>query len=139
MYLGINFCFLKLLCFMEYVESHVLSHFSHVQLCDPVGCSLSCSPVHGILQARILEWVSSPSSRDLLTQGWNSNLLHLLYWRWILSCRATEEACRKQSILITGNSVFLNLTLTRNILPPPNQCFQCSHGYSWTFSKNKMF
>ena len=28
-------------------------------------CSLPGSSVHGILQARILEWVAMPSSRDL--------------------------------------------------------------------------
>ena len=33
----------------------VLSHFSHVQLCDPMDCSLPCSSVHGISQAKILE------------------------------------------------------------------------------------
>ena len=27
-------------------------------LCDPVACSLPGSSVHGILQARILEWVA---------------------------------------------------------------------------------
>ena len=27
-------------------------------LCDPMDCSLSGSSVHGILQARILEWVA---------------------------------------------------------------------------------
>ena len=32
-------------------------------LCDPMGCSLPGSSVHGILQARILEWVAMPSSR----------------------------------------------------------------------------
>ena len=32
-------------------------------LCDPVDCSLPGSSVHGILQARILEWVAMPSSR----------------------------------------------------------------------------
>ena len=30
--------------------------------CDPMDCSLSCSSVHGILQAKILEWVAMPSS-----------------------------------------------------------------------------
>ena len=28
---------------------------SHVQLCDPTGCSMPSSSVHEILQARILE------------------------------------------------------------------------------------
>ena len=32
-------------------------------LCDPMGCNLPGSSVHGILQARILEWVTVPSSR----------------------------------------------------------------------------
>ena len=32
-------------------------------LCDPMDCSLPGSSVHGILQARILEWVAVPSSR----------------------------------------------------------------------------
>ena len=32
-------------------------------LCDPVDYSPPGSPVHGILQARILEWVATPSSR----------------------------------------------------------------------------
>ena len=43
----------------------VLSHFSCVQLslCDPMDCSPPGSSVHGILQARLLEWVAMPSSR----------------------------------------------------------------------------
>ena len=32
-------------------------------LCDPMDCSLSHSSVHGILQARILEWVAVPFSK----------------------------------------------------------------------------
>ena len=32
-------------------------------LCDPMGCSPPGSSVHGILQARILEWVAMPSSK----------------------------------------------------------------------------
>ena len=36
---------------------------SCVQLCDPTDCSPSGSSVHGILQARILEWVAISFSR----------------------------------------------------------------------------
>ena len=32
-------------------------------LCDPMDCSPPASSVHGILQARTLEWVAMPSSR----------------------------------------------------------------------------
>ena len=46
------------------VRSCMLSRFSQVQLSvDPMDYSLSGSPVHGILQTRILEWVAMPSSR----------------------------------------------------------------------------
>ena len=34
-----------------------------LSLCDPVDCSPPGSAVHGILQARILEWAAMPSSR----------------------------------------------------------------------------
>ena len=41
-------------------------------LCDPMDYT-----VHGILQARILEWVAFPFSRGIFpTQGWNPGLLH---------------------------------------------------------------
>ena len=36
---------------------------SRVRLCDPVDCSLAGSSIHGIFQARLLEWVAMPSSR----------------------------------------------------------------------------
>ena len=36
---------------------------SCLTLCDPMDCSLPGSSVHGILQARILEWVAMPSCR----------------------------------------------------------------------------
>ena len=46
-------------------------------LCDPMDCSPPDSSVHGILQARILEWVASSFSRgSSLTQGLNLGLPH---------------------------------------------------------------
>ena len=47
-------------------------------LCDSVDCSLPGSSVHGIIQARILEWVATASSRGSSqpTQGLNPCLLH---------------------------------------------------------------
>ena len=42
----------------------MLSHFSHVWLCNSMDWSLPGSSLHGILQARILEWVAMPSSRE---------------------------------------------------------------------------
>ena len=49
-------------------------------LCDSPGSS-----VHGILQARVLEWVANfLLQRIFLTQGSNLHLLCLLHCRWIL-------------------------------------------------------
>ena len=55
---------------------------SCLTLCNPTDCSPPGSSVHGILQARILEWVAVPSSRGIFPiQGSNLRLLHC---RWIL-------------------------------------------------------
>ena len=42
---------------------------SCLTLCDAMHCSLPGSPVHGIFQARILEWVAFPPPVDLLDPG----------------------------------------------------------------------
>ena len=38
-------------------------------LCDPMDCSLPGPSVHGIFQARILQWVAISFSRDLPDPG----------------------------------------------------------------------
>ena len=42
---------------------------SHLILCNPVDCGLPGASVHGILQARILEWVPFPPPGDLPNPG----------------------------------------------------------------------
>ena len=49
--------------FGEFKGMLMLSHFSCPTLHDPMDYSLPGSSVHGILQARTLEWVAMPSSR----------------------------------------------------------------------------
>ena len=62
-------------------------------LCDPLDCSPPGSSVHGILQARILEWVAISSSRG---SSWPRDWTHISYvsctGRWILYHYATWEA-----------------------------------------------
>ena len=51
-------------------------------LCDPMDFSPPGSSVHGILQARILEWVAMPSLQGIIsTQGSTPGLLSLLHWQ----------------------------------------------------------
>ena len=42
---------------------------SHPPLCNPMDNSPPGSSVHGIFQAKIMEWVAMPSSRDLAHPG----------------------------------------------------------------------
>ena len=48
---------------------HAKSLQSCPTLCDPMDCSPSDSSVHGILPARILEWVARPPPGDLSNSG----------------------------------------------------------------------
>ena len=54
-------CHFLLLCMKVKNESEVAQSCQTV--CDPMGCSLPGSSVHGILQARVLEWIAISSSR----------------------------------------------------------------------------
>ena len=50
--------------------------------CDPMDDIPPGFSVHGIFQARILEWVAISYSKGIfLTQGSNPHVLHLLHWQ----------------------------------------------------------
>ena len=58
-------------------EKEKVKSLSRVQLCDPRDCSLPGSSIHGIFQARVLEWVAISFSRGIfLIQGSNLGLPH---------------------------------------------------------------
>ena len=50
---------------------YMLSHFSHVQFCDPMDYSLPGSSVYRIFQARILEWIAICIHKCLLNEKIN--------------------------------------------------------------------
>ena len=56
---------LSLMIFCGNIVHHRLGEVAQscATLCDPVDCSPSSSSIHGILQARILEWVAIPFSK----------------------------------------------------------------------------
>ena len=55
---------------------------SHVRLLDPRDCSPPSSAVHGIFQARILQWLAIFLLQGIFqTQGSNPCHLRLLYWQ----------------------------------------------------------
>ena len=76
-----------------YLCMHVKLLHSCPTLCNPMECSLPGSFVHGISQARRLEWVAISSSRGIFpTQESSPRLLWLLHCRQILYWWATTEA-----------------------------------------------
>ena len=61
-------------------------HFSDLIGCspwlfDPMDCSPLGFSVHGIFQARILEWVVTPIQGIFLTQGLNPHIQHPFPWQ----------------------------------------------------------
>ena len=65
---------------------------SCLTLCNPMDCSLPCSCVCGILQARILKWVAIPFSRGS-SQHRGQNRVSCIAGRFFTSW-ATREALR---------------------------------------------
>ena len=66
---------------------------SCLALCDPMDCSPTGSSFHGILQARILEWVAISFSRgSSWPRGWTRVSCIFTIW-------ATREALRRVTVL----------------------------------------
>ena len=55
--------------YLSWLSAHAKLLSSCPTLCDPVDCSPPGSSVHGILQARILEWVPCPPPGDIPNPG----------------------------------------------------------------------
>ena len=72
--------FLDIGVFVEW-GAHAKSLQSCLTLCNPIDCSPPGSSVHGILQARTLEWVAMPSSRG---SSWPRDWIcisYVLHWQ----------------------------------------------------------
>ena len=87
----------------------VCESLSHVWLfCNLMDCNLPGSSVHGILQARIMEWVAIYSSRG---SSWPRD------WTWV-SCMAggffTLWAARQAHSTCLGESLISSLSFLRN-------------------------
>ena len=75
---------------------HAKSLQSYLTLCDPMNYSPPGSSVHGILQARRLEWVAMPSSRgSFQPRDWT----HVSCSSWIAGRFFTTEPLGKPTYL----------------------------------------
>ena len=100
----------------------VLSH-SALSDCDPLGCSLPGSPLHGAFQARTLEWAAISSSRgssqprDQTPVSW-----HLLHWQASSLPLSHQESLKEvdSKKTIQGSSSFMffpTVSLIASIFP----------------------
>ena len=127
----------------------------YLTLCSFVDCSLPSSSVHGILQARILEWVAIPFSRQILYplshQGspmlvnalqlkmWlltfsqaHSLLVYTFQFHWVDDFIHLNASNRKMSgIMFKGRSpkiIHSRVLYLGHILRLCGQCNSSSHG-----------
>ena len=91
-------------------------------LCNPMDCSRPGSSVHGILQARILEWVAISSSRG---SSWHRDRTWISYvscmGRQVFTTSATWEAPRQWQ----SSASETPLISTSSLASPPTWSFIC--------------
>ena len=93
-------------------------------LCDPIDCSLPGSSVHGILQARILEWGTIPFSMDLPAQGSNLGLPNCRQILYLLSHQRSLRALCMHAKSFQSCPTLCNLT-------------NCSSSFTFPFPRIK--
>ena len=91
-----------------YINQHVFINIhgrpqSCLTLCDPMDCSLPASSVHGILQARILEWVAISLSSYQCTYPYS--WWTLIKWGIILILLFSLEPRRRQCFVHSRSSL----------------------------------
>ena len=80
-------------------------------LCDPMNCSLPVSSIHGVFQARVLEWIAISFSRgssqpgDRTQVSWTAGRCFTI-WATREATRANKERCE-----ITGFSTQVGVTV----------------------------
>ena len=91
-------------------------------VCNPMDCRPPCSSVHGISQARILEWVAISFSRGS-SQPRDQTHISCLSCRWILYHYATWEAQRGYYGPIQKPKPFPGAWSQGRFLSPHPPCF----------------
>ena len=84
-------------CFRQARRSEVAQ--SCLTLCNPMNCSLPGSSNHGILQARILEWVAISFSRGSSQPRDRTRVSHIGGRRFNLEATREAPKARRKSLL----------------------------------------
>ena len=87
-------------------------------LCDPMECSLPDSSIHGIFQARVLEWVAISFSRGSSwpsNRTWVSRIAGRRLTAWATTCKTFAVICRipfQSLVLLSRISLFQSTLLS---------------------------
>ena len=95
---------------MEKKESEVAQSFS--TLCDPIDCSLSRFSVHGIFQARILEWIAISFSRGSCQPRDRTRVSHIVsrcFTVW--ATREVQGSSLVKERILTVKAILTSLAL----------------------------
>ena len=90
-------------------KSCVLSHFSCINSCDPMDCSPEGSSVHGIILARMLEWIPIFSSR----KKYKNNSQFILI-KMHTSFQITNKNLRMDMCICVAESLCFHLKLSQH-------------------------
>ena len=110
-------------------------------LCDPMDCSLSGSSIHGVFQARVLEWIAISFSRGSSrprNRAWVSHTAgrHLTVWAtippttwtvvalillsaWIQYLAHSKCSINFTTVIISSHVLWWSLLLILSALPHP--------------------
>ena len=112
-------------------QSKMLVAQSGLTACDPMDCSLPGSSVHGILQARILEWVAIPFSR---VSSWPRDRTWVsCIGRRILYCWATREVLQYSYDFLSHKTVVLEKIFESPLDSKETKQVNSKGNQPWTF------
>ena len=102
-----SYIILYIKCLWQYPKfskHSVLSHFRHSMDCDSMDCNPPGSSVHGISQAKKLDWVTMLSSRG---SSWPRDWTHVSCGSWTAGAFFTAEppgslSTQKMLVIIFG-------------------------------------
>ena len=78
---------------------------------DPTDCSLPGSSVHGIFQARVLEWVAIAFSKEGLVKGREEACVAFSFLQKDPDIGSETPCCRKRSTVIITIQLIINFCL----------------------------
>ena len=102
-------------------------------VCDPMYCSPSGSSVHGILQARILEWVAIPFSKESFQPRDRTQVSHIT-GRFLTFWATREDYFTYMLFYLKTHNFSITMRKYPSI-PNVGTLLQILHWYSSEFSK----